>query len=118
PASDVFLLYNTHGFPDDLTRIMAEERGLSIDHEGFEKILKEKKEESRKKHLQKTERAHLDLTTTASSILQDQRQVKPTDDQYKYSLDPIDATIVGIWDGKNILDEFSNFDKSVGIVLD
>ena len=29
-------LYDTYGFPVDLTRLMAEERKLSIDMEGFE----------------------------------------------------------------------------------
>jgi alanyl-tRNA synthetase len=34
---DVFSLYDTFGFPMDLTRLMAEEKGLSIDEAGFEK---------------------------------------------------------------------------------
>lgn len=31
PGSDVWRLYDTFGFPEDLTKLMAEERGLSID---------------------------------------------------------------------------------------
>ena len=30
-------LYETYGFPVDLTTLMAEEKGLQIDQEGFEK---------------------------------------------------------------------------------
>ena len=35
-GDDVFLLYDTYGFPADLTRLMAEEKGFSIDEAGFE----------------------------------------------------------------------------------
>jgi alanyl-tRNA synthetase len=34
-----FMLYDTFGFPVDLTRIMAEERGLKVDEAGFERAL-------------------------------------------------------------------------------
>jgi alanyl-tRNA synthetase len=35
PGTDVFSLYDTYGFPMDLTRLMAEEKGFSIDEAGF-----------------------------------------------------------------------------------
>ncbi|MCS6987958.1 MAG: alanine--tRNA ligase [Chloroherpetonaceae bacterium] len=47
-GSDVFKLYDTYGFPMDLTRLMAREIGLSIDEEGFERLMKEQKERARK----------------------------------------------------------------------
>jgi alanyl-tRNA synthetase len=36
PGKTVFTMYDTFGFPADLTRIIAEERGLGIDEQGFE----------------------------------------------------------------------------------
>ena len=44
----VFELYDTFGFPVDLTRIMATEEGLAIDEEGFQKYLNEQKTRSKK----------------------------------------------------------------------
>ncbi len=47
PGADVFRLYDTFGFPPDLTRIVAEERGYELDMEGFEDALEEQRERSR-----------------------------------------------------------------------
>ena len=47
PGPDVFQLYDTYGFPVDLTQVLAEEKGLSVDMAGFEKALAEQKERSR-----------------------------------------------------------------------
>ena len=42
-----FKLYDTYGFPLDLTQIMARERGLSVDVAGFEKLMEEQRERGR-----------------------------------------------------------------------
>jgi len=47
PGSVAFLLSDTYGFPLDLTELMAREKGLSVDLEGFEKALAEQKARSR-----------------------------------------------------------------------
>ena len=43
----VFKLYDTHGFPVDLTADIARERGLEVDHEGFEARMAEQRERAR-----------------------------------------------------------------------
>ena len=47
PGKDVFLLYDTYGFPVDLTNIMAKEYGLSIDEDGFNQLMKLQKQRAR-----------------------------------------------------------------------
>ncbi len=46
-GKDAFMLYDTFGFPLDLTTVMAEERGLSVDTEGFEQEMEKQKQRSR-----------------------------------------------------------------------
>ncbi len=46
-GADVFKLYDTFGFPIDLTREIAEEAGLSIDEETFLSLMQEQKERAR-----------------------------------------------------------------------
>lgn len=43
----VFELYDTFGFPADLTRLMAREKGLEIDEQGFAEAMAEQKNRSR-----------------------------------------------------------------------
>ncbi len=46
-GQDAFRLYDTYGFPVDLTRIMAEEQGLTVDMSGFEKAMAEQRDRAR-----------------------------------------------------------------------
>jgi alanyl-tRNA synthetase len=46
-GDDVFRLYDTFGFPLDLTELMARERGYDIDSDGFERALEQQRERSR-----------------------------------------------------------------------
>ncbi len=53
PANEAFKLYDTYGFPIDLTELMARERGLIVDVEGFEKLMNEQRERARADHAAK-----------------------------------------------------------------
>jgi alanyl-tRNA synthetase len=47
PGEDAFLLYDSFGFPLDLTQLIARERGYSVDNAGFDESMKQQKERSR-----------------------------------------------------------------------
>ncbi|HEY5810108.1 MAG TPA: alanine--tRNA ligase, partial [Povalibacter sp.] len=47
PGETVFRLYDTYGFPVDLTNDIARERGLSIDEAGFESAMEAQRERAR-----------------------------------------------------------------------
>jgi alanyl-tRNA synthetase len=60
-GEDVFKLYDTFGFPVDLTNVMAEEKGLTIDEVGFNKLMAEQKERARKSTKSKIADANITL---------------------------------------------------------
>jgi alanyl-tRNA synthetase len=47
PGGAAFELYDTYGFPLDLTELMARERGLTVDKEVFEKLMEEQRNRAR-----------------------------------------------------------------------
>jgi alanyl-tRNA synthetase len=47
-AEDAFKLYDTYGFPLDLTELMARERGLTVDVTGFETLMEQQRHRARK----------------------------------------------------------------------
>jgi alanyl-tRNA synthetase len=66
-GSDIFLLYDSFGFPADLTELIAKERGLTVDLAGFKELMDQQKERSRnarKQVLQQVEGNITDSKTT------------------------------------------------------
>ncbi|MEZ4745718.1 MAG: alanine--tRNA ligase [Calditrichia bacterium] len=48
PGAEAFKLYDTFGFPVDLTRVMAEELGMTVDETGFNSEMEKQRERARK----------------------------------------------------------------------
>ena len=47
-GADAFKLYDTYGFPIDLTIEMVQEQGMTVDQDSFQKLMQEQKERARK----------------------------------------------------------------------
>jgi alanyl-tRNA synthetase len=62
PGEVAFKLYDTYGFPLDLTADMAREHQLTVDHEGFERCMQRQREQSQSAS---TFRAHDSLANSA-----------------------------------------------------
>jgi alanyl-tRNA synthetase len=116
-AQDAFKLHDTYGFPIDLTRIMAEERGMSVDIAGYEKLMEEARERARAGG--KTgDSAVYELPPSALAELSG-TGVKPTDDSPKYKLEPVRARVMAIWNGSNFDPSAdTSADQEVAVILD
>lgn len=68
PGHDAFVLYDTYGFPLDLTQDIAEENGLSVDLEGFDKAMEEQRKRAREA---REDGKAWDLMTSLSGLLAD-----------------------------------------------
>ncbi len=65
-----FRLYDTHGFPLDLTELMAEERGYRVDKDAFEVALDAQRERSRADRARTTRTVEGEASLEAWSILE------------------------------------------------
>jgi alanyl-tRNA synthetase len=63
-GSDAFELYDTYGFPIDLTELLCAERGIELDKEEFEELMEQQRERARAAQKTTVVRA-LDIATEA-----------------------------------------------------
>jgi len=119
PGETAFRLHDTYGFPIDLTRVMAEERGMSVDVAEYERLMQEAKERARAGGKEGTSRL-FELPPNVLAQLHDEK-VKPTDDSAKFNAAPIGATIRAIWDGSKLIDATHGAEaagQGVAVILD
>ncbi len=60
-GEDVFKLYDTFGFPVDLTNVMAQEKGFSIDEKGFNELMDEQRKRGREASKEKFASVNISL---------------------------------------------------------
>lgn len=117
-GADVWRLYDTFGFPVDLTRLMAEERGLTIDDTEFEDARLKAKEASRGEKKSASDSVKLDVHDLSS--LSKMPGVTKTDDDAKFGRSNITGRIQTIYHSKKFHDSTTDLppDTEIGIMLD
>lgn len=119
-GADAFTLYDTFGFPLDLTRIMAEERGMKVDIGGYEQLMEEAKERSRAASSTGSGGV-FDLPPNIIHNLETVN-VLSTDDRAKWANKPVRARVMAIWDGTNLDDSIdaqnSRAKEQIALILD
>lgn len=110
-GEDVFKLYDTFGFPVDLTAVMAREHGFEIDESGFNKLMNEQKERARKSTKDKISSANLVQFLSDSSDLPDSVFVG-------YETLETEAALLRLADGFAVLDKTPFYAESGGQIGD
>ena len=118
PGDDVWRLYDTYGFPVDLTKLMAEERGLSINDKEVEEAQEKAREAS--KGDKKAAGVVVKLDVHDLGALENMPEVPKTDDNAKYGRENITATIKAIYHNKQFLKSTKEVPQGerFGILLD
>ena len=87
-GADAFKLYDTFGFPLDLTELMAEERGYRVDVIGFENALEEQRERSR------ADRAQSDLKLSREDLVEGWQTLQAKGEQSFTGYDQLESATV------------------------
>ncbi|KAF2846835.1 alanyl-tRNA synthetase-like protein [Plenodomus tracheiphilus IPT5] len=118
PGDDVWRLYDTYGFPVDLTKLMAEERGLNINDKEVEEAQEKAREAS--KGDKKAGAAVVKFDVHDLGALDGMDDVPKTDDSPKYGRENITATIKAIYHNKNFLKSTKEVPEGeqFGVLLD
>ena len=99
-GDEIFKLYDTYGFPVDLTNVMAKERGLSIDEAGFNVLMQDQKQKGRDATKEKLTVVNININDLQSFELLDQNSEFTGYDEMKS-----DSKIIGYKkdDGKELI---------------
>ena len=112
-AKSAFTLHDTFGFPIDLTEVMAEERMMAVDREGYELLMDEARETSRATS-EVDKKMHLPPEVLGKL---ETLHIAPTDDTKKYGKGVSISTVKAIWNGKELVGKADD-SMVFGIILD
>jgi alanyl-tRNA synthetase len=115
-GEEAFVLWDTYGFPLDLTQLMAEERGLVVDVEGFNTAMEKARDRSRNAQ-NKQVGAAIVMDADATSSLQ-KKGIAPTNDSFKFTWSKDHRSVLkAIYTGKEFL-ESGGAGNEIGIILE
>ncbi|GAB1869571.1 Alanine--tRNA ligase [Camponotus japonicus] len=127
PGDVAWRLYDTYGFPVDLTQLMTEEKGLKIDMAGYEESKKQAQLISQNKAGGVDDQINLDIHAITEM---QEHGIKPTDDSPKYDYKVISSvkyeeyefalcigTVIALRRAKTFVDQVTSGEE-VGILLD
>lgn len=104
-GDDAFQLYDTFGFPLDLSELIARERGYSIDLDGFTRLMKEQKERSRSARKVNAQEVELPLIDEKTEFI-------------GYSVNEIEAKVLYAKENQIVLDKTPFYTESGGQTSD
>ncbi|BGP56260.1 hypothetical protein JCM8202_001420 [Rhodotorula sphaerocarpa] len=119
-GADVWRLYDTYGFPVDLTLLMAEEAGLTFDQAEFDKAQEASKEAS-KGAGKKGDGQTVRLDVHDLGALEKDAAVPKTDDSHKYTTGVVDSVVKAVYQqGKFVpsTGDVADAQAPMGLLLD
>ena len=104
-GEDAFLLYDTFGFPLDLTELMAREAGMTVDVEGFNRLMEEQRDRARK--------ARKSVSQEVTDV-----RIEGASEFVGYDEQETDASVIGVVEGGLVLDRTPFYAEMGGQVAD
>jgi alanyl-tRNA synthetase len=125
PAKEAHILFSSMGFPLDLTELMAAERGLTVDREGFEGLMEHDRKISEAAEAARKGTGSKDLTMEAEQtawLLNQGIAATDSSDKYLWHHTP-SAKVVALFLGRGsatagFTDKITSADGAVGVILD
>jgi alanyl-tRNA synthetase len=125
PAQEAHLLFGSMGFPLDLTELMAAERGLTVDTEGFHALMENDRKISEAAEAARKSGGSKDLTLEAeqtSWLSSNNIAITDSSSKYEWNIAP-KVHVVAIFHGRGgsgsgFETKASGSDGTIGLILD